>query len=741
MVNTTHTLRYGVEISGLDLTEEAKAALAAKGFKTLYPPQAEAVPIALSGSNLVVAVPTASGKSLIGYLAALKTVTERKSKVLYIVPLKALATEKAEDLADLCSGMGYKVAVSIGDLDSDGMKLGQADIIVATSEKADSLLRHGGAWMGDVGLVIADEIHMIHDPSRGPTLEVALTKMMRRYPKLQIIALSATITNARDLADWLRAELVTGSWRPIVLKQGVFNDWVITFDTGGDREIPDKGDVIWSLMEDTVREGGQCLVFVNSRRSTESLASKYSSKMAKISGAKLEDAERKKLEGDAESTSLGRKLASCVASGMAFHNAGLTAAQRRMVERGFLDGNIKCIVATPTLAAGINLPARRVIVRDTGRFEANAGYVPISVMEVKQMCGRAGRPGYDPYGEAVLIAKGYDDYRHLMDDYILTDSEDVTSKLVREDVLITHILGIVATGDAVTEDGIVDFLRDTFYGTVSSMFGIESLVEDTVDFLCEQGMLERMGDRLEATRFGRRISDLFINPRSAVILREAVGKIDDGTRDFPILFAVASTPDVLGLYPRKADEEGLWALYEEWSDRLLHMSSEEVSEFILGDVKVAALAMEWISERDEDIITEALGIGPGDIRSRMDMMEWILYAMGEVATIYRPEAKNRLRPLVTRVRHGIREELLDLISLKGVGRVRARVLFDNGIRTRADVARVDIGVLAGLPKIGVAIAKSMKEQVGSVVAPVEMESLEEDVYETGSKQSNLFDFN
>lgn len=723
----------------MDLPPRAIDALEARGFRTLYPPQAEAIPLALAGGNLVVAVPTASGKSLIGYAAALKTVMERGAKVLYIVPLKALATEKAEDLSGLCSPLGYRVAVSTGDLDSAGERLGDADVIVATSEKADSLLRHGSGWMSQVGLVVADEIHMIHDPSRGPTLEVALTKMMRRYAGLQVIALSATITNARDLAEWLRADLVTGDWRPIELRQGVFSDWSITFDTGGNRDVEQRGDEIWSLMEDTVREGGQCLVFVNSRRSTESLATRYSASMAKIAGNPLSDADRRKLEGDAESTSLGRKLSSCVASGIAFHNAGLTSSQRRMVERGFLDGSIKCIVATPTLAAGINLPARRVIVRDTGRFEANAGHVPIPVMEVKQMCGRAGRPGFDPYGEAVLIAKNENHYRHLMDDYILMDSEDITSKLIREDVLVTHILGIVATGDASDEDGIVDFLGDTFYGTVSSMFGIEALVEETVDFLCDEGMVDRIGDRLEATRFGRRISDLFINPRSAVILREAVGRMDEATEDFPILFAVASTPDVLGLYPRKADMETLDALYERWAGEFLCRRDDEELEFLMGDLKVAALANDWILERDEESITDAFGIGPGDIRSRMDMMDWILYAMSEVASIFNPAAKERLRPLQTRVRYGVRAELLDLVTLRGVGRVRARVLHSHGIKDRAAVAKADAPFLAGLPKIGPALARSMKEQVGAVFEGPIPDPPGEPAPE-GAKQSRLSDY-
>src|SRR5690606_27353664 len=131
----------------------------------------------------------------------------------------------------------------------------------------------------------------------------------------------------------------------------------------------------------TVRKGGQCIVFVNSRRSTESLASKHSKDMRELSPNPLSEKDVRLLEGDADTTSFGKKLASCVKCGVAFHNAGLTYSQRRYVEDAFRKGEIKCIFATPTLAAGINLPARRVVVRDTGRFESNSGYSPIPVME------------------------------------------------------------------------------------------------------------------------------------------------------------------------------------------------------------------------------------------------------------------------------------------------------------------------------------------------------------------------
>ncbi|MEA4977697.1 MAG: DEAD/DEAH box helicase [Methanomassiliicoccaceae archaeon] len=738
----------------LDVPDNVADALREHGFIELHPPQASALPIALEGHSIVVSVPTASGKSLIGYIPAIKKVLEEHKKVLYIVPLKALASEKKEDL-DSFSHLGFTVAMSTGDLDSDDGGVRDADIVVATSEKADSMIRHGSRWIDSVGLVIADEVHMIHDPGRGPTLEVALTKLMRRNPNLQIIALSATISNAEDLAMWLDAKLVRSDWRPVPLREGVFFDGEIKFDDMKKKEVPAEKDEIWALIKQTIEEGGQCLVFVNARRSTESLATKYSAKMEEYAGRTLSKQDSDLLEGGSETTSLGKKLAQCVSSGTAFHNAGLTYRQRKYVEDNFRSGLIKCIVATPTLAAGINLPARRVIVRDTGRFESNAGMVPISVMEVKQMCGRAGRPGYDPYGEAVLIAKNLRDSDRLMYDYIMHDTERLTSKLGNEVTLRSHMLGLIATGDASSDDDIVDFLRSTFYGSTSSLFGVESVVEKVTDFLAREGMIEKNGGSVRILPFGKRISDLYIDPKSAVILRDAVKNMKEDTDVFSVLLAAALTPDVMGLYPKKSDEARLGALAEEYEGKCLFDPFEDPDfnyEVFMGALKVSAMTEDWISEIPEDVLTESLGIGPGDVRSRVDMMDWIMYSMSEIAYIMRPDSVRAIRPLLTRIKYGVKDELIDLVSFRGVGRTRARTLYNAGYRKRSDIMSADENKLASLPRIGPSLAKSLKNQAGGSVGkeiPMpewdpEMEDLDamsaEFNGEKVSKQSNIFDF-
>ena len=737
-----------MKVNELDLPDDAIDALEECGYITLHPPQEKAIPIALEGRNLVVAVPTASGKSLIAYTAALKTILKRGKKVLYIVPLKALASEKKDDM-DRFSHLGFKTSLSIGDLDSDDKALREADFIVATSEKADSLIRHGSSIIDELGLVIADEVHLIHDPSRGPTLEVTLTKIKRKHKDVQIIALSATITNANDLAMWLDAELVKMDWRPIPLHEGVYFNDEVTFEDGHSIDVEAGKDEIWALLEQSIADGGQCIIFVNARRSTESLAVKYSPKMRRYAERTLSDDEISTIEGDSDTTSLGKKLSECIKCGMAFHNAGLTFKQRRYVEENFRNGNIKCIVATPTLAAGINLPARRVIVRDTTRFESNKGNTPISVMEIKQMCGRAGRPGYDTYGEAILIARSYGDYEHLMDNYVMCDTESIMSKLSNETVLRNHILGLIASGDVSSSEDFIQFLRDTFYGSESELFGIESAVDNVVDFLCENGMVDVRGEEIFALPFGKRVSDLYIDPKSAVILKDALDKMDDDTADLPILHAVATTPDVLGLYPKKSDREMLMAICMDCGEEMLIdvPDKDDYSyEYFLSDLKTACLIKDWIDERSEEVITETFGIGPGDIRSRVDMMDWLLYAMSEIAVLFKPDVVKRLRNLLVRIRYGIKDELIELVSLKGVGRTRARSLYNNDIKTRDDIARIDVNDLATIPTIGNALAHKLKEELGqteqrNTFVPTSIEEDEETTASARPKQSSLFDFN
>lgn len=216
------------DISGT-IPQKLYEAIAAAGVTELRPAQEKSIKAGLlGGKSLLVCTPTASGKTLIAELAAVSAILKGEGRAVYIVPLKALASEKHKDFKKRY-GSFIKIALSIGDIDSSDSYLADYDFIICTAEKLDSLLRHHSPWVRSVKAVIVDEVHLLNDPGRGPTLEILITILRQLLPQMQLIALSATIGNAKELAEWLGAELVTDSWRPVKLHQGIYLEGKIEF--------------------------------------------------------------------------------------------------------------------------------------------------------------------------------------------------------------------------------------------------------------------------------------------------------------------------------------------------------------------------------------------------------------------------------------------------------------------------------------------------------------------------------
>ena len=744
-------------------------ALEAEGVAELYPPQEAAVEAGVvDGESLVAAVPTASGKTLIAELAMLAAI-ERGGKALYIVPLRALASEKKTEF-ERWEDHGVTVGVSTGNYESDGEWLATRDIIVATSEKVDSLIRNGAPWIDDLTCVVSDEVHLVDDPNRGPTLEVTLAKLRKVNPGLQTVALSATVGNADVIADWLDAGLVESDWRPIDLRMGVHFGNAIDFADGSKREVPvERGeDQTARLVADALDtqedgQGGSSLVFVNSRRNAESSARK----LTDVTGPRLTDDERDRLRELAEEirgvsdTDTSEDLADAVAQGSAFHHAGLASEHRSLVEDAFRDRLIKCISATPTLAAGVNTPARRVIVRDWRRYDGEfGGMKPLDVLEVHQMCGRAGRPGLDPYGEAVLLANDADTKEELFERYLWADPEPVRSKLAAEPALRTHVLATVASGFASTRDGLLAFLDNTLYAAQTDDEGRLAAVTDTVlDYLAVNDFVDRDRDggseSLTATGIGHTVSRLYLDPMSAAEMIDGLRSVegtsgataaagdggdgefvmtadDDGdepgfgtyTRageesgeaaaendpDPPspevtplgLYHLVSRTPDMYELYLKSGDREEYTELcYEREGEFLGDVPSEYEDvrfEDWLASLKTARLLEDWANEVDEDRITERYGVGPGDIRGKVDTAEWLLRAAETLARDVEEvdgDVVVAVREARKRIEYGVREELLNLAGVRNVGRKRARRLYEAGVETRADLREADKAVVLG----------------------------------------------
>ena len=712
-----------MKIENLPLSEDIKDILKEHEISKLYPPQIEALPHVLKGENMVLSIPTASGKSLVAYIAIVNKLLNEGGKALYVVPLKALAREKYEELK-LFQKLGLKIGISTGDLDDSDPRLARFDIIVCTSEKADSLLRHKISWVDKVRVLVIDEIHLIHDPTRGPTLEVIISRFKALNPSTQIIALSATIKNAIELSIWLNGKLIQSDWRPVTLREGVYYNHEVKFDNGKVENI--KGSEKKSLerlVENSIINGGQVLVFVNTRRSTVSVANKLSLiveqnllKKDKSALKKLFNESKRQLS---ELTSVDKKLYYCLERGVAFHNAGLSSIQRRTVEQGFKDRVVKVIVATPTLAAGINIPAQRVIIRDLWRYDPNFGMHPIPILEYKQQAGRAGRPRYDKFGEAITIAKNENQKYEIFDNYIMGEPEPIYSKLGSQSALRMHLLAAIATNFVNSMDGIYKFIDSTFYSYQSDVNTLKNEIDFAVDFLIKNGFIEELSNnKFMSTLFGNRTSSLYIDPLSALQLKKALEEsCDREPSSLAFLHAVCATPDVRSLYMRSSDTWVEEKAEKNRSELLLKppvFASEEY-EWFLSDIKTASLVEDWINEVYEDGIVNKYNVGPGDIHNIVEMVQWLLHAAREFARMYNFDCVSDINNLLLRVQYGCKKELLNLVSLKNIGRIRARALFNEGFKTIGDLRHIPLRRLAQVKTIGDGVAKSIKSQIGESV--------------------------
>jgi len=712
--------------------------LEGEGLDQLYPPQEDAIEAGvLDGKNLVLASPTASGKTLVAEVCILKHILEKNGKAIYLAPLRALASEKFKEFQKYSSikkssGEHLRVGISTGDYDSSDPWLGRYDIIISTNEKADSLLRHRAPWMNELSLVVADEIHLLTEHERGPTLEVVLTRLTEINPNIQVLALSATVRNAEEVGEWLHAGSVTTEWRPVPLKEGIYHEGQLQFKDGSSRIIPSgtKAPVL-DIALDVLAAGGQALIFTETRRSAVEMGRKASvavkPRLSKIEERSLNTIAERILSAG-EKTRLGEALASQVASGAGFHHAGLTGVHRGIVESAFRDGRIKVLAATPTLAAGVNLPARTVVISSYERFEAGHGRYPISVLEYKQFCGRAGRPKYDKYGESVLIARNQDEADWLMENYVIAQPEKLWSKLAVEKILRPHVLSTVAAGYAKTEEGLYAFFGRTFYAHQYGPRLIKGKIGEVLKFLAGQEMVEMDGRELVATKFGKRVSELYIDPMSAVIIRDGLYNRAKKMTDFSLLHLISKTPDIAPRpRPRGSELDKLGVLAASHSDEFMGEVANQFEDPIaydefLSELKATLVLTDWTNEFSEDQILETRKVEPGDLLRLVQGTEWLVFAAQELGRLF--GHKDLLAPmemLRVRVAKGVKQELVKLVGLEGVGRVRGRMLYNAGLKSIDDIKERSLTELTSIPTIGPSLAKRIKEQAGGLIKADEWE--------------------
>ncbi len=432
--------------------------------------------------SFLICAPSGSGKTLIGELCAVNNIFQNYGKSIYLVPFKALATEKYSHFKKGYERYGIKVELSIGDYEVDDSKIAKADIIITTYEKCDSLLRNFSdkEWIVDISTIIIDEIHIIGESERGPRLESLIVRLNEFLHNPQIIGLSATIANPEFFNSWLSSlgnitTLIKSDIRPVPLHYKI-------------EVSQNKNSTIKKIVRSTLEKKGQVLIFLNKRKGTQQEAEVLKNIVSKH----LEDNELKvckALEKRLSSIKGGhRDLRKVIGSGIAFHHAGLLPKERRIIEDNYRKRIIKVICCTTTLSAGINTPARVVILKDvkkyvtsghniknfSGYFENGDGFSyfkPFSANEVFQILGRAGRPGLDSIGHGIILVRDMEEKVWVEDYYFqehtlqrLTPSyNDLESGLNKVNTLKEQVLLRVFEEKRITLDNLKQFFEKTYF--------------------------------------------------------------------------------------------------------------------------------------------------------------------------------------------------------------------------------------------------------------------------------------
>ena len=727
------------------------------GYDSLYPPQDQALAKGLlERKNLLITTPTASGKTLIAVMAAINILT-KGHKVVYLTPLRALTAEKFQDFRILeeldIFDRKIKVKVASSDYTSERRSTAGADVLVLTNEKMDSLIRHRVEWLHEVGLFVADEVHLLGERDRGPTLEMMLTKIRKLYSEAQLLALSATVENSNEIARWLGCDRVDSDWRPTKLVEGVYEQGVLRFNDGRKLRIEKSSSGSFShsaidIAVECIDGGGQAIIFGETRKRAVSLAEKAAS----FTSRRLDGAARKsagevasKIAQGGDDAEVTRVLAGVVAKGVGFHHAGLGAFARDIVEKSFKSGAIKLLTATPTLAAGVNLPARRVVLASVFRYDSEyGGNMPISVLEYKQICGRAGRPSYDTFGEAVIVSDSRVGSDEIYDHYILGTPEPISSQLTNDRSIRIHLLSTISSLPGIKKSQIYDIFAGTLLAHIKGKASIEFRLDSAMSYLEKESLIKSKNERYISTEFGRQISLLYIDPLTGIEFRKAIDSIGNDWKshnkkptivgnayDLPtgdsgslptnsrvksnlrqkhtlgLLHLISNCPD---FYPkfglRKKDTEEFFSDIDQYKDEQVFATTEY-------DYSRSLWALhKWINESSDRVLSDRIGIEPGDMHRIVEVAEWLAFSLYEIAKLLRrrdllPEIQN----LRLRIKHGVKEELLALVRLKGIGRVRARSLFAAGFSDPKKIVNAADAQLSAISNIGPGIAKSIKEQL------------------------------
>lgn len=652
--------------------------------------------------NLLIQAPTSSGKTFVGEMAAIQTALRRK-KVVYLVPLKALAEEKYLDFNEKYTPYGLKVIISTRDhrhFDAQ-LESGDFSIAIVVYEKLSQVLVRRPERFTEVELVVADELELLSDPERGANVELLLTQILQSG--CRVLGMSAVLGEAGKLAQWMQADLVQYDRRPIELRYGVLHEGLFRYRTynefsEGEERLVDAGleSSAWETLMENVgaftTQEEPCLIFVKakheSRRGAELLAQRLALPAAEHTIARLQAL---------ENTHSRDKLLETLANGIAFHNADLSPEERRIVEDGFRQGEIKAMVSTSTLAIGLNLPAQNVFMTsEKWQYDTRFSMpwkTPILRSEYENMGGRAGRYGSgNAFGRSILIAPTPFDHETLWRRYVEGTRESVKPRLA-EGSLEDHALRLVASRTCATAETLRTFFENTLTGqwlwnATLTLEEVDFRVRTAVNRAIDAGMLARVDENgLEATPFGHAVTAKGITIATGLELAAWIRESE--TRHWSatdLILAAALTPDARGpclsLTAREYD-------HADYPGRLKHLTMDEdlgadvplnrlrncdLMPFFeeVRAIKETLVMLDWLEQAGLYDLEEKFQVFAGQIFATADQLAWLIDATAAIAAAFgaRQQFIEQLLLYAERVQWGLGEHLLPLVRLhlKGMDR-------------------------------------------------------------------------
>lgn len=620
-------------------------------FENFNPVQSRVFDFYDKETSAVIAAATSAGKTVCAELFLAQEIRKRGGKGMYLAPLRALAQEKIDDwtyekhhFADLnlsiCTG-DYRLTAKRKE------ELEKANLIIMTSEMLNSRCRNFNSekngWLKDIGTLVVDESHLLTVPGRGDHLEAGLMKFTELNPNARLVLLSATMPNVDEISDWIAyvlthrdTFLIKSSYRPCPLNVHYEKYW------SGERTYEDneaqKVNLALQIVEYYPED--KFLIFTHTKRTGELMKSTL---------------QRAKIECE-------------------FHNADLTKDKRVKLEQQFkTDPKFQVIIATSTLAWGLNLPARRVIILGVHR-----GMSDVATYDIWQMVGRAGRPAYDPLGDAYILLpeKDFDSYKERLKKPQPIQSQMLDDVGGRHKILAFHLVSEIHQGNIKDRDDIHHWYKRSLAAFQSNELEDE-VVEKTIDLLKKCGAVWEEDGKYTVTSVGKISSLFYFSPFDVADLKRNFNLVFDNHKENDDIWLSVALGNLdtqrCGIVSRVEREE---------MSRFAQQVNEAFGQGVIFEPAIKAafaynLLMTGRSNSSFAGITRGLQFDFQRLNQVIQALDGFTGKWGR---------KQWFHQLGLRVMYGVKGDMVYLCQIPQVGKVRATKLWNAGIRTIDDVA-------------------------------------------------------